>query len=61
MYHSVEPAASGHDIATPDFEDLSYSEIAELLNQPIGTVKANVHRGIQLLRRALETQMNETR
>jgi RNA polymerase sigma-70 factor (ECF subfamily) len=43
------------------FEDLSYSEIAELLNQPPGTVKANVSRGVQLLRRALETQMNETR
>ena len=43
------------------FEDLSYREIAELLNQPVGTVKANVHRGIQLLRRALETSKNETR
>jgi RNA polymerase sigma-70 factor (ECF subfamily) len=43
------------------FEDLSYSEIAELLHQPPGTVKANVSRGIQLLRRTLETQMNETR
>jgi RNA polymerase sigma-70 factor (ECF subfamily) len=32
------------------FEDLSYQEIAELLNQPLGTVKANIHRGVELLR-----------
>jgi RNA polymerase sigma-70 factor, ECF subfamily len=38
------------------FEDMSYREIAELLNQPIGTVKSNVHRGILLLRKTLETQ-----
>ncbi len=43
------------------FEDLSLREVAELLNQPVGTVKANVHRGLQLLRRALETQANEWR
>lgn len=43
------------------FEDLSYREIAKLLNQPPGTVKATIHRGIRLLRRALETQVNETR
>ncbi len=43
------------------FEDLSLREVAELLNQPVGTVKANVHRGLQLLRRALETQTNEWR
>jgi RNA polymerase sigma-70 factor (ECF subfamily) len=43
------------------FEDLSLREVAELLNQPVGTVKANVHRGLQLLRRSLETQANEWR
>ena len=31
-------------------QDLSYAEVAEALGQPIGTVKANVHRGIKLLR-----------
>lgn len=31
-------------------EDLSYAEIAAALDQPVGTVKANVHRGIQALR-----------
>lgn len=35
------------------FEDLSYQEIAEMLGQPIGTVKAQVHRGIRLLRKGL--------
>ncbi len=38
------------------FEDLSYHEIAELLNQPIGTVKSHVHRGMLLLRKTVETQ-----
>lgn len=32
------------------FEDLSYQEISLLLSQPLGTVKSNVHRGLDLLR-----------
>src|SRR5579863_1291889 len=32
------------------FEELSYQEIADLLEQPIGTVKSSVHRGLRLLR-----------
>ena len=32
------------------FEDLSYAEIAELSNQPIGTVKAHVHRALRAVR-----------
>ena len=39
--------------------DMSHREIAELLNQPVGTVKANIHRGIRLLRKALGTPANE--
>ena len=35
-------------------EDLSYQQIAKRYHQPIGTVKANVHRGTKLLRRTLE-------
>jgi RNA polymerase sigma-70 factor (ECF subfamily) len=31
-------------------EELSYAEVAEALGQPVGTVKANVHRGLKLLR-----------
>ena len=34
-------------------EGLRYHEIAAVLGQPVGTVKANVHRGVALLRRAL--------
>ena len=43
------------------FEDLSYSEIAEMLNQPIGTVKAHVHRALRQLHKALDTQTNGVR
>lgn len=31
-------------------QDLSYAEAAEVLGLPVGTVKANVHRGLKLLR-----------
>lgn len=41
------------------FEEFSYQEIADLLDQPLGTIKSNVHRGIQLLRKMLSTQSNE--
>lgn len=43
------------------FEDLSYGEVAELLNQPIGTVKANIHRALRMLHKALDTQANGVR
>lgn len=35
-------------------EDLSYAEAAAILGQPVGTVKANVHRGVQRLRARLD-------
>jgi RNA polymerase sigma-70 factor (ECF subfamily) len=38
------------------FEELSYSEIADLLHQPVGTIKAQVHRGIALLRKTVDTR-----
>ncbi len=34
-------------------EGFTYAEMATLLGQPVGTVKANVHRGVQALRAAL--------
>lgn len=37
-------------------QELDYTEIAEVLKQPVGTVKSNVHRGIQLLRAQLEVR-----
>ena len=41
------------------FEGFSYQEIADVLNQPIGTIKSSVHRGIRLLRKVVSTQSNE--
>ena len=38
------------------FEELSYREIADLLNQPIGTIKTHVHRGMLLLRKTVAAQ-----
>jgi RNA polymerase sigma-70 factor (ECF subfamily) len=38
------------------FDDLNHQEIADLLNRPIGTVKTHVHRGLRLLRKALQTK-----
>lgn len=36
-----------------------YNDLAALLHQPLGTVKANVHRGTKLLRAALTAQLEE--
>lgn len=40
-------------------EGFCYGEVAELLHQPVGTVKSNVHRGVQLLRQALSGALQE--
>lgn len=42
-------------------EGLGYVEAAGVLGQPVGTVKANVHRGVRLLRDALAQQLIENR
>jgi len=31
-------------------QELTYAEVADALGQPVGTVKANVHRGLKMLR-----------
>ncbi len=36
--------------------ELDYAEIAAVLGQPVGTVKSNVHRGVQRLRLAMAEQ-----
>jgi len=36
--------------------DLGYPDIAETVNRPVGTVKSDVHRGIERLRRMLEEE-----
>jgi len=40
-------------IALRHIEGLSYAEMAALLGQPVGTLKAHVHRGVKQLQRAL--------
>jgi RNA polymerase sigma-70 factor (ECF subfamily) len=37
-------------------QGLSYIEVAEVLGQPVGTAKSDVHRGVRLLRDALDRQ-----
>ncbi len=39
-------------------EERDYAEIAAILNQPVGTVKSNVHRGLALLRTDLERKQH---
>jgi RNA polymerase sigma-70 factor, ECF subfamily len=40
-------------------EGLGYAEVAEVLELPVGTVKAHVHRGLAQLRRCLEAEDRE--
>jgi RNA polymerase sigma-70 factor (ECF subfamily) len=41
-------------------EDRSHPEIAEILDQPIGTVKSHVHRAVRILRRILGPHFGRT-
>jgi RNA polymerase sigma factor (sigma-70 family) len=38
-------------------QGLSYAEAAEVLDQPIGTTKSDVHRGLRLMRDRLEAEL----
>jgi RNA polymerase sigma-70 factor (ECF subfamily) len=40
-------------------DGLPYTEVASVLGQPVGTAKANVHRGVERLRRDLERRDDE--
>ena len=42
------------------FDDLNHQEIAELLNRPVGTIKTQVHRGLRLLRKAMQVKEGRT-
>jgi RNA polymerase sigma-70 factor, ECF subfamily len=42
-------------------QDLGYREIASILGQPIGTTKANVHRGLRLLQEAASARLHPLR
>jgi RNA polymerase sigma factor (sigma-70 family) len=50
------PARYRAPIVLRHVENLGYSEIAEILGRPQGTIKAQVHRGLELLRAALEAE-----
>jgi RNA polymerase sigma factor (sigma-70 family) len=42
-------------------EGLPYTEVAEVLGRPVGTVKTHVHRGVRQLRATLEAREERTR
>lgn len=48
------PASQRLAVELRHVDGLSYPELAEALGRPIGTVKSDVHRGVQALRRAYE-------
>jgi RNA polymerase sigma-70 factor (ECF subfamily) len=50
------PARYRLAVALRHVDDLSYAEIAETLNRPLGSVKSDVHRGIALLRAAYDAE-----
>jgi RNA polymerase sigma-70 factor (ECF subfamily) len=43
-------------VALRHIEGLSYPEIAAVLDQPQGTVKANVHRGLAAMHKSMSEQ-----
>jgi RNA polymerase sigma-70 factor (ECF subfamily) len=48
------PCRYGTAVVLRHVQGLSYAEAAEVLDQPVGTTKSDVHRGLRLLREALE-------
>ena len=51
------PLRYGTAVVLRHVQGLSYTEAAEVLDQPIGTTKSDVHRGLRLLRQALESEL----
>ena len=43
-------------VALRHIDDLSYAEIAQTLGKPLGSVKSDVHRGVELLRAAYDAE-----
>jgi RNA polymerase sigma-70 factor (ECF subfamily) len=50
------PEAFRTAVVLRDVEDLSYQEIADVLEVPIGTVMSRIHRGRSLLRASLQPE-----
>ena len=53
------PERYGAAVVLRHVHDLSYAEAADILGQPVGTVKSDVHRGLRLLRDALGARSAE--
>jgi RNA polymerase sigma-70 factor (ECF subfamily) len=51
------PARHAAAVVLRHVQGLSYMEAAEVLEQPVGTTKSDVHRGLRLLREALEPEL----
>jgi RNA polymerase sigma-70 factor (ECF subfamily) len=51
------PPGYGTAVVLRHVQGLSYAEAAEVLDQPVGTTKSDVHRGLRLLREALEPEV----
>jgi RNA polymerase sigma-70 factor (ECF subfamily) len=52
------PKRYGAAVVLRHVQGLSYVEAAEVLDQPIGTTKSDVHRGLRLLRLALDPEFS---
>ncbi|CAN5645054.1 RNA polymerase sigma factor RpoE [soil metagenome] len=50
------PERYSHAVALRHVDGLSYSELAQALGKPAGTVKSDVHRGVALLRAAYDAE-----
>ena len=55
----VSPARSA--VVLRHVVGLGYDEISTILGRPAGTVKSDVHRGVRLLRQALEMEDERSR
>jgi len=51
------PPRYGTAVVLRHVQGLSYAEAAQVLEQPVGTTKSDVHRGLRLLRQALEPEL----
>ena len=55
------PSGQRHAIETAFFHGLSYSETADALGQPVGTIKTRIRAGLATLRRSFQARQRELR